>query len=52
MRRMENQIPLDAVDRRILRALQGDGRITYDVLAAQVSLSPSATLRQIGRAHV
>lgn len=49
MRRMENQIPLDAIDRRILRALQGDGRITYDVLAAQVSLSPSATLRRVKR---
>ena len=49
MRRMETQIPLDAIDRRILRALQGDGRITYDVLAAQVSLSPSATLRRVKR---
>ena len=29
-------------------ALQGDGRITYDVLAAQ-SLSPSATLRRVKR---
>ena len=49
MRRVETQIPLDAIDRRILRALQGDGRITYDVLAAQVSLSPSATLRRVKR---
>ncbi len=46
---MENAIPLDAIDRRILRALQADGRITYDVLAAQVSLSPSATLRRVKR---
>ena len=46
---MENAIPLDAIDRRILRALQTDGRITYDVLAAQVSLSPSATLRRVKR---
>ena len=46
---MENAEPLDAVDRRILRALQIDGRITYDVLAAQVSLSPSATLRRVKR---
>ena len=40
---------LDAIDRRILRALQVDGRITYDVLAAQISLSPSATLRRVKR---
>ncbi len=46
---MQNEIPLDAIDRRILRALQADGRITYDVLAAQVSLSPSATLRRVKR---
>ncbi len=46
---MEPQIDLDAIDRRILRALQTDGRMTYDVLAAQVSLSPSATLRRVKR---
>jgi Lrp/AsnC family transcriptional regulator, leucine-responsive regulatory protein len=46
---METEIQLDAIDRRILRALQADGRITYDVLAAQVSLSPSATLRRVKR---
>src|SRR6188472_3651008 len=47
--RMETEIQLDAIDRRILRALQADGRITYDVLAAQVSLSPSAALRRVKR---
>ncbi len=46
---MQTQIDLDAIDRRILRALQTDGRMTYDVLAAQVSLSPSATLRRVKR---
>ena len=46
---MENAIPLDAIDRRILRALQADGRVTYDVLATQVSLSPSAALRRVMR---
>ena len=46
---MPTQTELDAIDRRILRALQGDGRLTYDVLAAQVSLSPSATLRRVKR---
>jgi len=40
---------LDAIDRRILRALMSDGRMTYDVLSAQVSLSPSATLRRVKR---
>ncbi len=46
---MDSQPELDAIDRRILRALQLDGRLTYDVLAAQVSLSPSATLRRVKR---
>ena len=46
---METPTELDAIDRRILRALQTDGRVTYDVLAAQVSLSPSATLRRVKR---
>jgi Lrp/AsnC family leucine-responsive transcriptional regulator len=42
-------IELDIIDRRILRALQQDGRITYDELAAQVGLSPSAALRRVKR---
>ena len=46
---MENTEHLDAIDRRILRALQADGRVTYDTLAVQVSLSPSATLRRVKR---
>jgi Lrp/AsnC family leucine-responsive transcriptional regulator len=46
---MHNEPELDSIDRRILRALQVDGRITYDVLAAQVNLSPSATLRRVKR---
>jgi Lrp/AsnC family transcriptional regulator, leucine-responsive regulatory protein len=46
---MENADQLDAIDRRILRALQADGRMIYDALAAQVSLSPSATLRRVKR---
>ncbi len=40
---------LDAIDRRILQVLQAQGRITYDELAAQVSLSSSATLRRVKR---
>ena len=46
---MESAEELDAIDRRILRALQADGRMIYDALAAQVSLSPSATLRRVKR---
>jgi Lrp/AsnC family leucine-responsive transcriptional regulator len=46
---METPLALDAVDRRILRALQKDGRATYDVLAQEVGLSPSATLRRVKR---
>ena len=46
---MEGEIPLDAIDRRILRALQQDGRVTYDALAAQVNLSASAVLRRVRR---
>ncbi len=46
---MDGLTELDTIDRRILRALQVDGRLTYDVLAAQVSLSPSATLRRVKR---
>ena len=46
---MEAGIELDAIDLRILRALQEDGRATYDDLAAQVGLSPSAALRRVKR---
>ena len=46
---MDSQLTLDAIDRRILRALQLDGRTTYDVLAEQAGLSPSAVLRRVKR---
>ncbi|HJV62716.1 MAG TPA: AsnC family transcriptional regulator, partial [Albitalea sp.] len=46
---MESEAKLDAIDRRILRALQSDGRMTYDELAAEVKLSASATLRRVKR---
>jgi Lrp/AsnC family leucine-responsive transcriptional regulator len=46
---MSTVTELDAIDRRILRALQADGRMTYDVLAAQVGLSASAALRRVKR---
>ena len=40
---------LDKLDRHILRSLQVNGRATYDELAEQVSLSPSAVLRRVKR---
>ena len=46
---MTEEARLDQIDRRILRALQVDGRTTYDLLAEQVSLSPSAVLRRVKR---
>ena len=46
---MKTEVELDAVDRRILQALQAQGRMTYDELAAQVSLSASAALRRVKR---
>ncbi len=46
---MEAPVALDAVDRRILRALQANGRATYDQLAVEVQLSASATLRRVKR---
>ena len=38
---------LDAIDREILRALQGDGRLSNVDLAERVHLSPSACLRRV-----
>ncbi|MFC3153208.1 Lrp/AsnC family transcriptional regulator [Litoribrevibacter euphylliae] len=38
---------LDAIDRRILRALQKDGRIQNNDLAKEVGLSPSPCLRRV-----
>ncbi|MBX3607985.1 MAG: Lrp/AsnC family transcriptional regulator [Piscinibacter sp.] len=46
---MSDGIKLDQIDRRILRALQADGRTTYETLADQVGLSPSAALRRVRR---
>jgi Lrp/AsnC family leucine-responsive transcriptional regulator len=40
---------LDTVDRRILQAMQLQGRVTYDELATEVGLSASATLRRVKR---
>lgn len=40
---------LDRIDRRILAALQGDGRLTNQALSEQVALSPSACLARVRR---
>lgn len=46
---MELAFDLDAMDKRILAALQQQGRATYDELASAVGLSASATLRRVKR---
>jgi Lrp/AsnC family leucine-responsive transcriptional regulator len=46
---MADSAALDKLDRAILRALQSNGRETYDVVGAQVGLSPSAVLRRVKR---
>src|SRR5690349_21693222 len=38
---------MDAIDRRILRELQKDGRLTNQELAARVGLTPSPCLRRV-----
>jgi Lrp/AsnC family leucine-responsive transcriptional regulator len=42
-------VPLDAVDRRILRMLQKDSAIANQVLADAVGLSPPACLKRVRR---
>jgi len=42
-----NQPVLDRIDRRIVDALQRDGRLPNNELAAQVNLSPSPCLRRV-----
>ncbi|MBB5723415.1 DNA-binding Lrp family transcriptional regulator [Loktanella ponticola] len=44
---MPTQTQIDATDRKILRALQRNGRITNLDLAAEVNLSPSPCLRRL-----
>jgi Lrp/AsnC family leucine-responsive transcriptional regulator len=40
---------LDAIDRRILRALQRDGLLANQILAGEVGLSPPACLKRVRR---
>ena len=42
-----NEVKLDRIDRRIVEALQRDGRLANNELAAKVSLSPSPCLRRV-----
>lgn len=42
-----NDQALDRIDRRIVDALQRDGRLANNELAAQVNLSPSPCLRRV-----
>jgi Lrp/AsnC family leucine-responsive transcriptional regulator len=44
-----SNIPLDNIDRRILAALQADGRLTNLELAERIGLSPSPCLRRVRR---
>ncbi|TFY98258.1 Lrp/AsnC family transcriptional regulator [Ramlibacter humi] len=46
---MPESAALDKLDKSILRALQANGRETYDVIGEQVGLSPSAVLRRVKR---
>ncbi len=46
---MAEPAALDKLDKSILRALQLNGRETYDVIGEQVGLSPSAVLRRVKR---
>jgi Lrp/AsnC family leucine-responsive transcriptional regulator len=46
---MTDSSALDKLDKAILRALQQNGRETYDVIGEQVGLSPSAVLRRVKR---
>ena len=43
--------PIDKIDRRILRALQADGRLSNLKLAEAVHLSPTAVLERVRRLH-
>ncbi|HET8745559.1 MAG TPA: Lrp/AsnC family transcriptional regulator [Ramlibacter sp.] len=46
---MNEPMELDALDQRILAALQSNGRLSYEELGGKVGLSASATLRRVKR---
>jgi Lrp/AsnC family transcriptional regulator, leucine-responsive regulatory protein len=45
----EKNLALDEIDRRIIRILRSDGRLSYRDLGAQVHLSPNATAGRVRR---
>jgi Lrp/AsnC family leucine-responsive transcriptional regulator len=47
--RKPNDSALDAIDRRILRALQRDGSLANQTLADEIGLSPPACLKRVRR---
>ena len=46
---MTESITLDAIDQRIIAALQDDARLSFEQLAERVGLSASAVLRRVRR---
>lgn len=46
---MKEEASLDRIDRKILRVLQAEGRITNNELSQRVALSPSACLARVRR---
>lgn len=46
---MQEISELDSIDRRIIGALQAQGRLSYEELGQQVGLSASAALRRVRR---
>lgn len=48
-RGLRNDVPIDAIDRKILDELQRDGRVSNVELAERVNLSPSPCLRRLKR---
>ena len=46
---MKHESTLDKIDRRILRELQQDGRVTFSELAKRVGLSTSPCLERVRR---
>ena len=49
VRKKAGTIELDAMDRKILKALHADGRLTNRELAVSIALSPSGTLSRVRR---
>jgi len=46
---MNPETTLDSLDKRIISALQANGRLSYEELGTQVGLSASAALRRVKR---